>query len=55
MNELIKLLWMLDTLSGLIFEGFFNPWEEEISIPRSIRKSYILVKYKELHRESQKT
>ena len=29
---------------GLIFGGFFNPWDEEISIPetRPIRKSYIL-------------
>ena len=28
---------------GLIFGGFFNPWDEEISIPetRPIRKSYI--------------
>ena len=27
---------------GLIFGGFFNPWDEEISIPetRPIRKSY---------------
>jgi hypothetical protein len=30
---------------GLIFRGFFNPWDEEISIPetRPIRKSYICV------------
>ena len=29
---------------GLIFGGFFNPWDEEISIPdiRLIRKSLIL-------------
>jgi hypothetical protein len=31
---------------GLIFGGFFNPWDEEISIPetRPIRKSYIFLK-----------
>ena len=31
------------TSRGLIFGGFFNPWDEEISIPdtRLIRKSYI--------------
>ena len=30
---------------GIIFGGFFNPWDEEISIPetRPIRKSYIPV------------
>ena len=33
------------TSRGLIFGGFFNPWDEEISIPdiRLIRKSLILV------------
>ena len=32
---------------GLIFGGFFNPWDEEISIPetRPIRKSYISQSY----------
>ena len=31
---------------GLIFGGFFNPWDEEISIPetRPIQKSYIFGK-----------
>ena len=34
---------------GLIFGGFFNPWDEEISIPetRPIRKSYILPNYEQ--------
>ena len=33
------------TSRGLIFGGFFNPWDEEISIPdiRLIRKSLIPV------------
>jgi hypothetical protein len=32
---------------GLIFRGFSNPWDEEISIPetRPIRKSYIAYMY----------
>ena len=36
---------------GLIFGGFFNPWDEEISIPktRPIRKSYILVYSPDFH------
>ena len=35
------------TSRGLIFGGFFNPWDEEISIPdtRLIRKSYICTMY----------
>ena len=34
------------TSRGLIFGGFFNPWDEEISIPdiRLIRKSLIYIR-----------
>ena len=43
LKKTLKLARGKENLASRIFGGFFNPWEEEISIPetRPIRKSYI--------------